>query len=456
MAKANILVADDEANIRVPCREMLEEEGYQVLLAADGQEVLSVLNGNNIDLILLDIKMPKLNGLEILKRIKAIEKSPEIIIIIAYGTISDAVMTTKLGAYDFIEKPWHPEKFLISIENCLKQRKLVQENIVLRNQIDGSLEIYSNSPKMKELSEQIMRIAPTECWVLILGESGAGKELIARKIHRESRRADKPFIEVNCSAIPNELIESELFGHVKGSFTGAYQNKKGKFEQAHKGTIFLDEVGDMSLTAQAKVLRALENHKVQRVGSTDKIKVDVRVISATNKNLNDEIKLGNFREDLYYRLEVVTLEVPPLRERKEDIPILVEYFLKYFAIKNSKPVKNLTSKALGYLINYHWPGNVRELKNLIENLVVLSSSETVDTWELDTLWRSKAAELPTTNQSQSKSLKEARDEFERRHILDALKRNQGHVSRTAQDLGINRCHLHQKMRLLEIEGRNHS
>jgi len=448
----NILIADDEENIRLPSQEILEEEGYTIHLAKNGIETLDSLRNNNIDLLLLDLRMPGIDGIDIMRKIYKKKNAPEVIVITGQGTIQDAVQATKLGAYDFLEKPLQPERILITVKNCLKQRSLSQENIKLRDMLNGSIELYDNSLCMKELDKKIKKIAATNCRVMINGETGSGKELVAKRIHRESNRSDGPFIEVNCSAIPKELIESELFGHIKGSFTGAYQDKKGKFEQAHNGTIFLDEVGDMDLRAQAKVLRVLENGEVTRVGSVVTKKVDIRVISASNKNLKEEIEKGNFREDLYFRLDVANLTVPPLRERKQDIPLLAEYFMKYFSQKDNTFPKKLSEESLQKLSEYHWPGNVRELKNLIEKLVVMSSSEVIDLWELDMIWEKEKRSINKNPSWQNlKSYKKAKHYFEREYLIQALKRNKGNIQKTAKEIGINRSHLHEKIRSLEID-----
>lgn len=448
----NILIADDEENIRLPSQEILEEEGYNIFLAKNGFETIDSLRNNNIDLILLDLRMPGVDGIDIMRKIYKKKNAPEVIVITGQGTIQDAVQATKLGAYDFLEKPLQPDRILITVKNCLKQRSLSRENIKLRDMLNGSIELYDNSLCMKELDKKIKKIAATDCRVMINGETGSGKELIAKRIHRESNRSEGPFIEVNCSAIPRELIESELFGHIKGSFTGAYQDKKGKFEQAHKGIIFLDEVGDMDLQAQAKVLRVLENGEVTRVGSVVTKKVDIRVISASNKNLKEEIEKGNFREDLYFRLNVANLTVPPLRERKEDIALLAEYFIKYFSQKDNTFPKKLSKESIQKLTEYHWPGNVRELKNLIEKLVVMSSSEVIDLWELDMIWEKEKRTIHKNPHWQNlKSYKKAKHYFEREYLIQALKRNQGNIQKTAKEIGINRSHLHEKIRLLDID-----
>jgi two-component system nitrogen regulation response regulator NtrX len=452
MPKANILIADDETNIRLPCREILEEEGYCVFEATTGQETLAAISHNHIDLVLLDLKMPELNGIEVMKRMRAGDSATEVIIFSGQGTIKDAVTAIKLGAYDYIEKPLQPERLLVTVQNCLRQRMLAQENLALRSRLEENIDILGEDPRMKALYEKIQKVARASCYVMIYGESGSGKELVARNIHRQSNISDKPFVEVNCSAMPDDLIESELFGHVKGAFTNAIRDKKGKFEQADGGILFLDEIGDMSLKAQAKVLRALEDGEIQRVGSEEVTRVDLRVISATNKNLEKEIKRGNFREDLFYRLNVVSLHVPPLRDHKDDIPILVNSFLEYFCLKNNTTLKLLTPEAMDRLVDYHWPGNVRELKNLMEKLVVLSSSEIIEGWELDLLWEIEFNQTPKHSPIEKiQSLKQAKNKFEREFIANILRKNNGNISKTAQQLQINRSHLHEKILQLKIK-----
>lgn len=447
--KWTLLVADDEYNIRVPCAEILTEEGYRVLQAETGTEVWRTLQEESIDLLLLDLRLPGLDGMDILRRVSELSnKKPDVIVITGQGTFREAVEATKLGAYDFLEKPLQPDRLLIAVQNCLKQRQLVLENIKLKHLLEEYPELIGTSPKIKALKETLAKIAPTHCGVLIHGETGTGKELVAYQIHRLSRRAEKAFVPVNCSAIPHELIESELFGHVKGAFTGAHRDKKGKFEQAHGGTIFLDEIGDMDLFAQAKVLRVLENGEISRVGSVEKMRVDVRVIAATNKNLPEEIQQGRFRADLFHRLNVVSIEVPPLRERKEDIPILSEYFLNCFSAKNDQPRKRLSSSALHRLFDYPWPGNVRELKNLMERLVVLSSSEVIEEWELEMLWQKLPFSPPRLDSG--KSFREAKADFERELILYTLKKHNGNVQKAAEELKLNRSYLYEKMKELNI------
>lgn len=378
---AKILVIDDEASIRQALRGVLEYENYQVFEAKDGQEGLKMLTEQDFDVAFCDIKMPKMDGMELLKKFKELGKPTQIIMLSAHGTIETAVEATKCGAYHFLTKPPDLNQLLVTVKNALDKQNLMQENISLRKTIkkvvSKKYEIVGESPIMKQLKAEIARIAQTDARVLILGPNGAGKELVARQLHEQSKRQDKPFVEVNCAAIPSELIESELFGHVKGAFTGAIKDRKGKFEAANGGTLFLDEIGDMSLSAQARVLRALQERKITKVGEDKDIEVDVRVIAATNKNLAEEIKKGNFREDLYHRLAVIVLHVPPLNQRKEDIPLLVEKFLNDIAEEYGTKPKTIAPQAVEFLMQLEWTGNVRELRNVVERLIIMSNGKEI-------------------------------------------------------------------------------
>ena len=381
--KGKILVVDDEENIRKSLKMILEYEGYNFLEAADGEEAIDIIEETiGLDLVLLDIKLPGRDGLDVLAELKKKPYSPEIIMISGHGTVQSAVEATKLGAFDFLEKPLHRERVLISIRNALSQNKMLYEYQDLRKKAEKKYELIGNHSLMKKLWQEILKIAPTNATIFIYGESGTGKELIARAIHNHSMRAKEKFIQVNCAAIPEELIESELFGHVKGAFTGATEKKLGKFELADGGTIFLDEIGDMSLKTQAKVLRVLEEGEVQKVGSSKINTVDVRVIAATNKDLIKEIKDGNFREDLYFRLNVVPLYSPPLREKKEDIPILIDYFMGFFSDENNFRPKKFSDKAIEAMMKYPWKGNVRELKNLMERLIITTEADIIEKKDL--------------------------------------------------------------------------
>jgi len=370
-----ILIVDDEKAIRGSLKEILEYEKYQVEEAEDGQEGLKKLSKDQYDIVLLDIKMPHMDGMEVLQKAMDQGVSSQFIMISAHGNIETAVEATKIGAFDFIEKPPDLNRLLVTIKNALDKSDLVEETKKLRKKVSGVVEIVGESAAIKEVKKTLERVAPTEARVLITGPNGTGKELVAKWLHALSNRASGPLVELNCAAIPSELIESELFGHEKGSFTSAIKQKKGRFEQAQGGTLFLDEIGDMSLSAQAKVLRALQEHKVTRVGGDKPISVDVRVIAATNKDLKKEIEEGNFREDLYHRLSVILIHVPPLNERKEDIPLLVEKFLDDIAEEYGAPRKQISQEALSHLQNFKWTGNIRELRNVVERLVIMCDAE---------------------------------------------------------------------------------
>ncbi len=371
---AKILVVDDEQAIRKTLKEILEYEKHSVDLAKDGFEAVEKAKKNQYDLVLLDIKMPKMDGIEVLEELQKINPELPVVIITGHGTVDTAVEALKKGAYDFLEKPLDLNRLLVAVRNALEKKDLVKETKRLRRKIRKTYELIGESEAIRQVKEIIDRVAPTDARVLIIGENGTGKEIVARMLHEKSKRAEGPFVEVNCAAIPSELIESELFGHEKGAFTSAYKSRKGKFELANGGTIFLDEIGDMSLAAQAKVLRVLEEQKLSPVGSNKEVKIDVRVIAATNKNLKEEIKKGNFREDLYHRLSVIIIEMPTLNERVEDIPLLVDYFLKLSAEEYNMPVKSITDDAVKELQKIHWTGNIRELKNVVERLVILGGN----------------------------------------------------------------------------------
>ncbi|MDT8274241.1 MAG: sigma-54 dependent transcriptional regulator, partial [Desulfomonilia bacterium] len=368
--KQNILIVDDEENIRFSLKGGLEDEGYQTMAAATGEDALKIVEKHDIDLMLLDIWMPGKDGLQILEELKKSGYTMPVIIMTGHGSIDTAIRATRLGALDFIEKPLDLNKIIITINNTLHLKALEEENALLRMKTEKDDEIIGNSPAVRKLKEQIDTAAPTDAWILILGENGTGKELVARRLHKKSKRSQHPFIEVNCAAIPEELIESELFGHEKGSFTGATERKRGKFDLAHMGTLFLDEIGDMSLSTQAKILRILQEQRFERVGGSQTIQVDVRVLTATNKNLEHEIQEGRFRQDLYYRLNVIPIRVPRLIDRKEDIPELVEYFLKWYSSKKEGEQKAITEGAIKRLMQHDWPGNVRELQNCLKDAIL--------------------------------------------------------------------------------------
>ncbi len=443
--KERILVVDDKENIRKSLRMILEYEGWRFLEAADGEEALDVVEETvGLDLILLDVKLPGMDGLEVLAELKKRPYSPEVIMISGHGTIQTAVEATKLGAFDFLEKPLQRERVLLSIRNALNQNKLLRECMDLRRKAAKRYELVGNSPPMKKLWEDILKTAPTNATVLIHGESGTGKELIARAIHSHSMRAKEQFVQVNCAAIPEELIESELFGHEKGAFTGATEKKSGKFELADRGTIFLDEVGDMSLKTQSKVLRVLEEGEVQKVGSSKINKVDVRVLAATNKDIKKEIEEGRFREDLYFRLNVVPIYSASLREKKEDIPLLVEYFSHLYAEENNFKPKNFFQDALEALKKYQWKGNIRELKNVVERLIIMTEGDTIKKKDLPEQVRAESyVYLPDTKSI--KGLKEFRDLAEKDFILSKLEENDWNVSQTAREINTPRSNLYKKL-----------
>jgi two-component system, NtrC family, nitrogen regulation response regulator NtrX len=445
----NILIVDDEAGIRESLSGILVDEGYSAAAVESGEACLDLLRKSPFDVVLLDIWLPGIDGMETLQRVRELEDPPEVIMISGHGTIETAVRTTKLGAYDFLEKPLSLEKTLILLKNAIESKRLRSENVELKKQLQTKNVIVGDSIPMKALRQQIALMAPTNGRVLIYGESGTGKELVAHAIHGQSLRKEEMFVEVNCAAIPEDLIESELFGHRKGSFPGAALDKVGKFERAHGGTLFLDEVGDMSLKTQAKVLRTLEEQDFTPVGSEETITVDVRVIASTNKDLEEEISRGNFREDLFYRLNVIPFFVPPLRERKEDIPLFTRHFLKELAATYGRRPREITDDAVDVLMRYSWPGNVRELRNVIERIVIMNPTTTrFDAKHLPPLvYRDGGRRIPKTDFS---TLHQARSAYERDYILKKLDENHGNVSRTAEVLGLERSHLYRKMKTLGI------
>jgi two-component system nitrogen regulation response regulator NtrX len=452
----HILIVDDEHSIQTSLAGILQDEGYQTSSASDGETALKLIEEEAPDLVLLDIWMPGMDGISVLKKIRTPGQSMQVIMMSGHATIETAVTATKLGAHDFIEKPISVEKLLVCIQNALKVNQLEEENKKLRAKIARDYEIIGTSSPIRELKQQIRIAAPTSGWVLITGENGTGKELVARAIHRQSRRAGKPFVEVNCAAIPEDLIESELFGHEKGAFTGATSKRKGKFDQAHDGTLFLDEIGDMSLKTQAKVLRILQEHKFERVGGEKTIEVDVRVVAATNKNLEYEMKQGTFREDLYYRLNVLPFHVPPLRERRQDIPLLARHFLATYCRKENVEEKHLSDEVLKALSTYNWPGNVRELKNIIERLAIMTQDDEIDVNALPAEIRMANADRTGEPISASIPLKhadfkEARESFEREFIRSKLQENDWNVSKTAEEIGLERSNLHRKIKQYGIE-----
>ena len=450
MAKDKILVVDDEEGVCSSLRGILEDEGFAVKTCSSGEECLRLTRKELFDLVMLDVWLPRLDGLQILEKLKAGSYPAGIIMISGHANVEMAVRATKLGAFDFIEKPLSLDKTLLVINNALRQKRLEEENRLLKAKLEDRYAIVGESDAMKKLKEQIMIAAPTNGRVMIFGENGTGKELVARAIHRSSLRASAPFVEVNCAAIPDELIESELFGHIKGSFTGAITDKVGKFEQADGGTLFLDEVGDMSYKTQSKVLRVLEEQRFERVGGGEPIEVDIRVIAATNKNLEKEIKKGNFRDDLYFRLNVIPLYVPHLRERLEDLPLLVSHFLELFSREHGQKPKQVTTEAIKQLQQYSWPGNVRELKNLVERLVIMVPSHQISREAVEMALKGRAEGEDRELYSFS-SLREARHYFERELILRKLKENNFNITRAAKALQIDRTALHRRIKSLGLE-----
>ena len=446
----NFLIIDDEKNIRKTLTGVLEDEGYAVITASDGPAGLKALDTNRIDIVLLDIWLPDMGGMDVLKEIRNGYPAVLVIMISGHGTVNLAVDAIKNGAFDFIEKPLSIDRLLLVINKALKMRKLEQENYSLKNKMKKNYTMIGKSPALIKIKGIIQNTAATNGRVLITGENGTGKEMIAKNIHIMSDRSGKPFIEVNCAAIPENLIESELFGHEKGSFTGAINTRVGKFELANQGTIFLDEIADMSLQTQAKVLRVLQEMEFERVGSIKTILVDVRVITATNKKLKNEIRNGNFREDLYYRLNVIPIHIPPLRERKEDIPPLIDYFTDYFCVLNNKKEKSFTKRALSIFLKNDWPGNIRELRNMIERIVIMVPDSLIDAEHILSFFTDKKISPAKEDKKEYQNLKEARDDFEREYIHKKLIENSMNVSKTALSLGIERSNLHRKINNLKI------
>jgi len=446
----NILIIDDEIEICESIKMILEYEDYEVLYFTDAKKGIEKLKEGLFSVLLLDIQMPTISGFEVLNEIGSFDPRPNVIMISAHSSLENAVKATKLGAFDFIEKPIDREKLLISVRNASERANLLLENQILKRELDVDYSMVGSSDILKQIKMTIARVAPSDARVLISGENGTGKELAAREVHTNSSRAEEPFIEVNCAAIPNELIESELFGHEKGSFTGANQKRIGKFEAADKGTLFLDEIGDMSLQAQAKVLRAIESGNIERVGGNKKIKVDVRIVSATNKNLEHEIDEGNFREDLFHRLNVIPLTVPPLRERKEDIVELVEHFSTMICEKNNFPKVIFQKDTLKLLQSNNWSGNIRELKNIIERIIIMVPKESISAIDITHLLpssKSKSDDFLNV----SNSFQEFKEVTERAFIIKQLDLNSWNISKTAEILDIQRSHLYNKMKKYNIE-----
>ena len=444
---ASMLIVDDESGIRESLGALLRDEGYQTESVGSGEECLEQLGKRSFDLVLLDVWLKQMDGLDTLEQIQKQDGAPMVVMISGHGSIETAVRATKLGAFDFIEKPLSLEKVVLVVRNALENLRLEEENRRLRAELEERHQILGSSVPMKALRQQIALTAPTNGRVLIYGESGTGKELVARALHANSSRSSMPFVEVNCAAIPEELIESELFGHRKGSFTGASEDNAGKFQKADGGTLFLDEVGDMSLKTQSKVLRVLEEQRVEPLGSNQAITVDVRVIAATNKKLDEEIGRNLFREDLFYRLNVIPFYVPALRERTEDIPVIAAHFLAEFCEAYGKKPKEFSPPAMEVLLGYPWPGNVRELKNLVERLVIMCPSPRIEPHHLPPELFRGASKSP---QKPYESLQEARSAYEREFVLRKLEESRWNMTKAAHSLGLERSHLYRKMRSLGI------
>jgi two-component system nitrogen regulation response regulator NtrX len=450
--RESILIVDDEAGVRGALAGILGDEGYQVEAVETGEECLALLEQRRPHLVLLDVWLPGMDGLETLTRIRAIDAQLPVVVISGHGNIETAVKAVRMGAQDFVEKPLSLEKTLLAVRNALRQRKLEDEVRALKEQVEHRWVMVGESPAIHRLRADVAQAAPSNGRVLIFGENGTGKELVARNIHAQSLRAAGPFVEVNCAAIPEELIESELFGHTKGAFTGALTAKKGKFELADGGTLFLDEVGDMTLKTQAKVLRVLQEQKVEPVGGTGAVTVDVRVIAATNKNLPEEIRKGAFREDLFFRLNVIPFQVPPLRERREDVPLLARHFLAQISAEYGRRPKQLAPEALDVLSAQGWPGNVRELRNILERLVIMTPGERIEARHLPASFLAGAAAAspgasgPGASVADFPSLADAREDFEKRYIWKKYLDCAGNMSRTADALQVERSNLYRKMK----------
>jgi two-component system response regulator HydG len=448
-SQANILVIDDEESMRDSCRQTLTRDGNRVEVAEDGLTGLSMLEKERFDLVILDLKMPSLGGMEVLKTIKEDDPEAMVIVITGYGTVESAVEAMKSGAYDFIPKPFTPDSLRVIVNRALEKRQLALENILLRNELKagfGPEVIIGQSESMKKVEELVRKVGPTDTTVLICGESGTGKELVAMAIHRHSNRSDRPFVAVDCGSLVESLFESELFGHVKGSFTGATATKYGRFELANGGTLFFDEIGNISLNIQTKLLRVIQEREITKVGSSQVIKVDVRIVAATNRDLHKAVRAGTFREDLFYRLSVVPITLPPIRERRDDIPLLANHFLMKYNKKRSKNITAISDRAMKALIEYDWPGNVRELENAIERAVVLGENDVIKPSDLS--YYGLAVETP----SPAETIEATRlVDVERGHIAKALKMFNGHRGKTAEWLGIDRKTLRSKLKRYGIE-----
>jgi two-component system nitrogen regulation response regulator NtrX len=449
--KPSILIVDDEPGVRTSLTGVLRDEGYTVEAVASGEACLDRVTRGPVDLIVLDVWLPGMDGLATLARLRERQVDAQVVLISGHGNIESAVRAIKMGAFDFVEKPLSLDKTVLVVRNALRQRRLEAENQALRARVDRTQTMVGESYAMRQLREQVAMAAPTNGRVLIYGENGTGKELVARTVHALSRRRNNAWVEVNCAAIPEELIESELFGHVRGAFTGAVADRRGKFEIADGGTIFLDEIGDMSLKTQAKVLRVLQEQTMEAVGGTARIRVDARVLAATNKDLQAEIRAGTFREDLYFRLNVIPIFVPPLRERQEDIPPLAEHFMSEFSREYGRRLKTFDAAAIASLQRYAWPGNVRELRNVIERLTIMAPGDAITGADVAFLQQNAVGRIDPPEQTAGRqTLHEARDQFERDLILRTLAEQQGNMSKTAEVLGVERSNLYRKMRAFGI------
>ncbi len=448
-----ILIVDDELSILSTLQDVLQDEGFETLTADSAEAAMEILQRGSINRFqaaLLDIWMEEIDGIELLEWIKDRYPSLPVIMMSGHGSIETAVKATKIGAYDYIEKPISLEELLITLKHALKEAALERENEELRRRNKPqSVEIIGNSPAIKKVMQQVELAAPTDGWVLINGENGTGKELVARQIHNKSLRKTAPFIELNCAAIPDEMIENELFGHEKGAFPGATSLKIGKFDQANGGTLFLDEIGDMSLKTQSKILRVLEEQRFERVGGTELFEVDIRIIAASNKNLEEEITAGNFRKDLYYRLNVIPIDIPSLRERKKDIPLLIDHFLNQLSANGKSSKKKISKEALNSMVAYHWPGNVRELKNIVERIVIMVTTPTISLKQVPPVIRMANKELLQVD-SFPESFREAKEAFEKQFIQTMLLKNNWNISKTAEHIKVERSNLHRKIKQLEI------
>ena len=443
---ARLLIVDDEDSIRDALHQLFEYEGHEVSVAASGREALRFVEADPPDVTFLDVKLPEMDGLEVLDRLRVLAPGSQVVMISGHGTIDTAVEATRRGAYDFLEKPLDTDRLLVTLRNALRVRGLSVSVAQLRSEVEARYEIVGASFAIRQVLERVERVAPTDARVLITGENGTGKELVARAVHRLSPRSEREFVEVNCAAIPSELIESELFGHMKGSFTGAVQDRAGKFEQAHKGTLFLDEIGDMSVAAQAKVLRALEEGRVTRVGGQKPREVDVRVVSATNKNLAEEIELGNFREDLFYRLNVVPIHIPSLRERREDIPMLARHFVELMRTRDGLPTRELDESAFSRLRELEWSGNVRELRNTVERLLILAAGDHITAEDVDLIGSGERVSSGLgADLLASGTFQEFKEQAERAFLVQKLRDNDWNISETARLLEMPRSNLYKKI-----------